>query len=290
MLRFNHILQNEGLEPTEVAVILHTPKEPKLRRHMPLLARESPELFEAYQASHSANVTATLRKRQYLASFVEMGDGSLILAGIYRNLGVRTRSSTELLAEHAVRALIDEFGAYKELDANPAGEWPWFTFQVTDFLAAYVGRLRIAPRLTQTYVRLAEKLDAEIVAIERKNVLDAPMPPWEKVILSGAEVRNLPKDWVKVLQGWRGVYLIEDQSTGGRYVGSAYGEDNLWGRWRDHVAQDKGITARLKLLDPKNFQFSILERVVENCPPEDVIRLERNWIERLDTIKNGLNH
>ena len=44
------------------------------------------------------------------------------------------------------------------------------------------------------------------------------------------------KDWRQVLSAVKGVYLITDTSTGRLYVGSAYGEEGIWGRWSEYVS------------------------------------------------------
>jgi hypothetical protein len=92
-----------------------------------------------------------------------------------------------------------------------------------------------------------------------------------------------------LLREWRGVYLIVDQTDGARYVGSAYGADNLLGRWRAHVQGDQGITAKLRARNPAHFHFAILERMAPDDPAEDVIAREMTWIARLDTRRHGLN-
>jgi hypothetical protein len=289
-MRFNDILRGEGLEPAKVAVVLHTPVEPKLRRLLPMLVRERPEVFEAYQSTHTSTATATLRVRRIVASFVDTGDRSLVLAGIYQHDGPRDRARAEIGRESAIRALIAEFGAYAEFENAAEGHWPWFDLKPTSHLAEFVGRLRIAPRLTRNYVRLAENLDAKVVAIERTSALDIPAPDWREMMPTGPELRVLPQAWRVRLREWRGIYLIVDQSDGGRYVGSAYGDaNNLLGRWMEHVAGERGVTTELRKRDPKQFRFSILERVSPDLPADEVIRLERSWMDRLDTIRHGLN-
>ena len=72
-------------------------------------------------------------------------------------------------------------------------------------------------------------------------------------------------DWKRMLSATKGIYLISDISTGKLYVGSAYGEEGIWGRWAEYVKTNgHGGNKTLKELisnDPKhaqNFQFSIL--------------------------------
>ena len=50
----------------------------------------------------------------------------------------------------------------------------------------------------------------------------------------------MPKRWQATLAEWRGIYYIFDVSDGRGYVGSAYGTDNLLGRWRNYAASGHG--------------------------------------------------
>jgi len=43
-------------------------------------------------------------------------------------------------------------------------------------------------------------------------------------------INNQYTDWKKVLSATKGIYLISDTKTGKLYVGSAYGEEGIWGR------------------------------------------------------------
>ena len=289
MFRLNDLLNAHRLPPEETTVILHSPKERRLAQLLPFLAEASPEILEAYQSIHSEHATATLRRRNYMVSFVRLPSGRLAFAGAFRNHGVVDRRTTEIRADPGMARVIDEFGANTELDAEGIEVWPYFHFKRLPALAEYVGRIQIAPRLTQTYVRLADNLDAEIVELTVASALVSAPPDWRDFIVTGPELLTLPEPWAARLREWRGVYLICDEADGARYVGAAYGQDNLLGRWRAHVSQKKGITAELRLRDPRLFRFSILERVSPDAPPDEVIAIERSWMARLHTIPYGLN-
>jgi hypothetical protein len=289
MFRLNNLLRSSGIDPQRTVILLHTPGERKLARLLPFLAAEEPLVLEAYQSVHSRPATATMRQRDTIISFIRTETGRLALAGVFANRGVADRPTSELRAIPHMRRVIDEFGANSVLDDPTIKTWPYFTLVRLPQLSEYVGRLQIAPRLTQTYARLAEKLDAEIVELAAESVFVPPAPNWREFIVTGPEVRSLPRSWQVLLKEWRGIYLITDEADGQRYVGAAYGQENLLGRWIAHVAKDKGVTVQLRLRDPLSFRFSIIERVSPDMPAEDVIRLERTWMERLDTIQYGLN-
>lgn len=49
-------------------------------------------------------------------------------------------------------------------------------------------------------------------------------------------INNQYSDWKRMLSVTKGIYLISDTETGKLYVGSAYGEEGIWGRWSNYVA------------------------------------------------------
>ena len=104
-------------------------------------------------------------------------------------------------------------------------------------------------------------------------------------------------DWKKMLSATKGVYLISDTKTGKLYVGSAYGEDGIWGRWCKYVSTNgHGDNKTLKELiaeDPthgKNFQFSILMLLPRTITADEAIKKERLFKNKLGTNSFGLNN
>ncbi|HEH9400964.1 TPA: GIY-YIG nuclease family protein [Aeromonas sobria] len=95
--------------------------------------------------------------------------------------------------------------------------------------------------------------------------------------------------WFNALSTVNGIYLIKDLSTGKQYVGSAYGENGIWGRWKSYTESGHGGNLQLKELDPLNFEFSILEILTFTMSPENVIARENRWKECLGTRQFGLN-
>ncbi|MBC6437090.1 MAG: GIY-YIG nuclease family protein [Rhodobacteraceae bacterium] len=288
MFRLNDVLHAHSLPPEETVVLLHTPPERRLAKLLPFLAEASPEVLEAFQAVHSSRPTKTLRKRQYMVSFVRLLSGQMAFAGAFCNCGVEDRPAADICADPAMRRVIDEFGANTYLEDDGVETWPYFNFKRVPALADYVGRIQIIHQ-GRTYARLAETLDAEIVEFTQASVMATHPPDWRDFIVTGPELRTLPKSWAARLREWRGIYLIVNENDGARYVGAAYGEDNLLGRWRTHVARDRGVTAALCRLNPRNFRFSILERVSPDALRDEVIALEQSWMKRLHTKDHGLN-
>ena len=115
------------------------------------------------------------------------------------------------------------------------------------------------------------------------------MPSWDNLVISFNELLTLPIQWKNALEHWRGIYLIIDKSDGKAYIGSAYGEDNILGRWISYAKTGHGGNVELKGRKPNNFMFSILQRLSPDLDPSDVIKIETTWKLRLHTKEYGLN-
>ena len=103
-------------------------------------------------------------------------------------------------------------------------------------------------------------------------------------------VRQEISSWKAALSNVAGVYIIADQATGKLYVGSATGDEGIWGRWRTYSATghggDKELRQLLREKGPayaEKFQFGILEIADTNASDDDVRRRESRWKELLLT-------
>jgi hypothetical protein len=129
-----------------------------------------------------------------------------------------------------------------------------------------------------------------VLAIHEESALDAAVPEWDAIELTWEQVRVMPTRWRTALSQWRGIYFIYDVSDGKGYVGSASGHDNLLGRWQNYAVAGDGGNVLLKTRDPKNFRFTILQRVSPDMEADTVIQVENSWKKRLHTIRPyGLN-
>lgn len=166
-----------------------------------------------------------------------------------------------------------------------------FDLPITDFYPEWKGKLvvRWSPPERSWWQR-AHRNELLIGAIHERSLLTAAMPSWREIILDWKQLSILPNEWRAALAQWRGIYLIHNNTDGKSYVGAAYASDNILSRWLSYAASGDGGNRLLRARDPKNFSFSILERVSPDMPPEEVINLESSWKERLHTrAPNGLN-
>ncbi len=291
-VRFNMVLEDVGLDPLDVSIILHTTNIQKLRKLLPVMVAENRELFEVYQSVHSPRAERALVNRDYVASFVPAYNGNMVFVGLYQIVSAHDRAVEDIYGDHRFADLENNFGA---TDTGPAiniargGTQKHFNLRRMDRLSDLCGRHQIAPPAGRTYVRIASNLNADIKAISQESILIPPPPAWNDFIVDSATIRTLPISWRTKLEGWRGIYLIVDETDGKRYVGSAYGLENIYGRWSEHVAHDRGITIELRLRNPVNFRFSILELVAPTMGVDEIVMIENNWKNRLHTIEHGLN-
>lgn len=100
---------------------------------------------------------------------------------------------------------------------------------------------------------------------------------------------KLPKDWVSVLRSSRGVYLLTCPKTKEQYIGSASGEDGLWGRWQNYVQTGHGGNVVLKSRAPSDYQVSVLEVAGTASTVADIVGMEARWKAKLQTREMGLN-
>jgi hypothetical protein len=166
----------------------------------------------------------------------------------------------------------------------------WFDLKKMDFYADWSGRLVISwPGGERSWWRWADRNEFAVDAILPAKALEQSMPLWTQLTLSWAELKTLPAAWRAKLSEWRGIYFILDQSDGRGYVGSAYGSENILGRWLRYADTGHGGNKQLRRRNPTNFRFSILQRVSPDMEAEEVIQIESAWKDRLSTRNHGLN-
>lgn len=287
MLDFKTLLELAGFAPEKCLVVRHTPVEKSLKRVMPWLVAERPDLFKAYQQIQWSTLEAAMTKAEVMASFVAQETGTATFAGVYR-IG-----SWQALDYEGYCA----FPGNRELEAlGMSGRSPEnadclaFELEGLDVHADYVGRLVIEwPKPYQNWWRWATKGGFGISAIEAESRFVRAMPEWNELILNWHELHALPGSWRGKLAEWRGVYLIYDTQRRSGYVGSAYGSDNILGRWLGYARTGHGGNAGLRASKPDALRFSILQRTSPDLEAREVIALEQSWKARLHTREFGLN-
>lgn len=281
----NDLLLARNINPEHVLVMRHRPTEPALNKILPWLAGEKPEVFNAYQQTQGQTVETAMTRAGYVASFIGHEPGKALFIGLYSINGSKPLTHEKFWQVPAYVEM-KAFGmkGYGEEEARVRPSVLWFDLVPTEFYAAWKGKLIVGwPPPERSWWRRSHRNKMPVLAVLEESVLDAAMPNWDEIDLSSKEIGVLPSRWKSALSQWRGIYYIFDAADGRGYVGSAYGKDNLLGRWQCYASSGHGGNKLLRKRDPGKFRFSILQRVSPDMSPDDVIRLESTWKERLHT-------
>jgi tRNA G10 N-methylase Trm11 len=162
----------------------------------------------------------------------------------------------------------------------------------------YFGRLIIKfKNKSQNMIRKAESVisDCEVEQILPDIFNNDIFPGYENVNISWKELSNIisKENWKTALKNQKGVYLITDISNGKMYVGSAYGENMILGRWESYVKTYHGGNVGLKKLNnehiKQNFRYSILDIFKSTVDDNIIITRESWWKTVLQTREFGYN-
>lgn len=216
-------------------------------------------------------------QRRYVVALIQMPDkDKWLFGGLYERKGVK---------------LIKEEQRYH------------YDLEHVDACAELTGRLviRFKKRTRQAYL-LADQWDGELVVSElkRERLTLSEFPGFKSVNLSKREldgvIRQKIPSWKGALSSVSGVYVISDTKSGKLYVGSAYGEAGIWGRWSQYSSSGHGnnveLRALLKELGAKSaeaFRFSILEVSDVHANKNEIIARESHWKDVLLSRVHGYN-
>ena len=126
-------------------------------------------------------------------------------------------------------------------------------------------------------------------------------PGYENILLSHNELCRLianpdaNRTWLTLLRAVAGVYLIVDSNTGRQYIGSAYGQDGVLGRWHEYARNSHGGNQLLRNLlksSPSyanHFQYSILCTLPGATNRNEVLAMEALFKRKLGSRSFGLN-
>ena len=183
----------------------------------------------------------------------------------------------------------------------------------------YIGRLKIRHQYTDRLARV--RMEAHYEKFEVKEILPEPytgrsFPGFEEIDIPFEELESIIRvdraDWKTALENLKGIYLLTftEGNTYKRYIGSAYGEDGIWSRWRSYIATlsggNKGIKEMItelnltkdfdseKLLEHfrKNCRFTLLEHRFADTSDDKILERESHWKDILRTREKeagGLN-
>ncbi len=187
------------------------------------------------------------------------------------------------------------------------------TYEIVEKYTPLFGKLIIKLRKGNKFSRYAFNLSTFIKVSYVEQILPLrygaiSFPGYDSININFTElsqqIDNL--EWRSALKAVNGIYLITDITNHKKYVGSAYGVNGIYGRWKNYL--DRGYDSdeeesgkkfpntQLKLIAKdkekgmnyikKNFKYSILEILPNNLAARDVISRENYWKEVLNTRNN----
>lgn len=291
-MELNDLFRKQKIDPEQVLVLRHRPSEPKLNKVLPRLAADRPDVFNAYQQTQGEKVEKAMLGSSYVASFIGHKPGKALFVGLYSIGASKPLTREEFWNIPAYAEMKQKFGMKGFTEEEQRQQILWFDLVLKeDFYASWRGKLVVCwPPPELSWWRRAHRNKMDVLTILEESALDTGIPKWNEIALSWEELCVLSTRWKSSLSEWRAIYYIFDTSDGRGYVGSAYGENNLCQRWESYATSGHGGNRLLKNRDPRNFLFTILERVSPDMDSEDVIHLESTWKERLHTRSPfGLN-
>ncbi len=266
MITIQELLISRGLsENGKIKLVRH--KDSRLDLYN--LYRYSRSEFLKYQESQVRDV---FKGVDYIVSFIgEQGTLSRFI-GVYKILSMKK------LEEGRFNYEMEEEVGFEDLKERVIVDWGQAALSWHQWIANKKEVIEIQPGLH--YKQFTDYFDFILDFKELQEI-----------------VYNQYVDWKRMLSVTKGIYLISDTKTGKLYVGSAYGDDGIWGRWTNYVSTNgHGNNKALKELIIKdsnyavNFNFSILMLLPSTITSDQAIQKERLFKNKLGTNSFGLNN
>jgi hypothetical protein len=214
---------------------------------------------------------------EYIVSFVGLKHNRSLLFGVFKVNGSKKGARTD-----------GRPGYFYDLE------------QVAEF-NSLVGRLIIDwGGAARSWFQWYHKRPKEVIEILPQGYI-GNFPGLLDFVLEFKELKELieypdaNRDWYHHLSSVNGVYLILDDKRGKQYIGSACGDQGIWGRWKNYAATHHGGNKELKALlekDPeyaRNFRFSVLQALPSNTTAPETIEVEKLYKKKLGSLAHGLN-
>lgn len=272
MITIQELLFNRGLDKnSKVKLVRH--KDSRIDLYNAY--RTNRELFLKYQQQQSKEV---FKGVEYVVSFIGEESVQSRFVGVYKVLGCKTfpKKPSVIGASHCLEYDLKEMLDFADLKERVIVKWSnpisWHQWIKNEMEV-----IEIHPGLH--YKHFTDYADFILSFTELKEI-----------------ITNGYSDWKRMLSGAKGIYLISDTKTGKLYVGSAYGEDGIWGRWNSYISTNgHGGNKLLKELIAKeenyakHFQFSVLMILPKTITADQAIQKERLFKNKLGTNSFGLN-
>ena len=293
-MQLNDLLEKARIDPKKVIVMRHRPSERRLNKVLPWMAAEQHDVFNTYQSFQGRTLErgmSLLAGNGYVASFLGRAPGTGLFVGLYeiRGFDLISREAYESL-DHVKLLFEHGMGTFSEDDTRKE----MHHFQLAhraDFYGSWKGRLVVSwPPPERSWWRRAHRNEMQVLAVLEESALSGGMPRWSDMAFTWKELSVIPQSWTARMEQWRCIYFIKDTVRNMGYVGSAYGQENLIGRWQNYRDTGHGDNKHLKDSGKENLVFTILQRLPPDMAVKDVVAAETSWKRRLDTAwPRGLN-
>lgn len=266
MFTFNAILREAGIDPIKVQLVRHQDKSSG--RITPYnLWRAGSGRLETYQQIQGRKVFDV---GGLLASFVATPANDTLFIGLY---------SVDGMGELPQGTIDPASGK------EPEGDCKFYDMKPDGRLGDYVGHLVVDWGAGfRAWVQRAASKDKRVLEI-RREVKEEPFPGFPQFCWDIDQISAVPLSWQAVLKAVKGVYLLVCKETGQQYVGSAKGEESLWGRFLQY-SDGHGGNVELKRRGKKGYRVSVLEIVNSDHRIEQI---EEAWKQKLMSRQFGLN-
>lgn len=224
---------------------------------------------------------------EYVISFIGLENSKAMFFGVYVKNGVKKFGDTvspegfpypNMFSADDYMYMLSEIPGYDDLKERLIIDWGLATRSWVQWL----------------------KNEKEVIEILPRGYL-ADFPGFLEFTLSYAELCKIVRypdanrEWHKMLRSVAGIYLILDTTTGLQYIGSAYGEHGILGRWNSYAESGHGGNILLEEVLRSNperiqqFQYTILQTLPKTLTNAEVIRYESIYKKKLGTRSFGLN-
>ena len=224
------LLKLRGLDTSaNIKLVRHQDKRYNLQE---LYSKNKLDIYQSYQGKDVFNC-------DYVVSFLGTEGTRAVFIGVYQVLGKKDAKEVEPPENLLDPVFYQDSKFFYELKPLEGFE-------------DYKDRLIIdwGSATLSWHQYLSEK---EVIEILPKGYVKE-FPGFLDFILSYYELKKLisnpeaNREWHRMLSSVGGIYLIVDKLTGKQYVGSAYGEDGIWGRWANYAKSGHGGNELLKKL------------------------------------------
>lgn len=273
--RFNMLLDELGIAPSDVRLLRH---QPKVGSTLLLdVWRTDRTLFDDYQ-SHQVAARRSYFAGKYWVSFVGSWDGRTLFTGLY-SVGAPTTINEEVIAPISG-------------NSDAAGTIDLYPFEHLGALEPYEGRLFIdwggGASGKRAWIQRADQQDKLITELHLSGA-EMPFPGTMELTAPLSALADAPPSWMEPLSAARGVYLLTCPRDGSLYVGSATAAGGFWSRWSEYRANGHGGNVALVGREPSDFVVSVLQVAGSTDTIDDILAAEARWKAKLLSRELGLN-